>query len=67
MELLQELGYSLDAEKLSQQFKQYTGNEISEGSKKWYEAAAPYFVMAYKAGIENKPLSGIFPFLVKNA
>lgn len=62
MELLKELGYQFKKEALQEEFER-AGMELSRNTCNWYEAAAPYIVMAYKRGREGKSLSALFPFL----
>ena len=66
MELLKELGYQFKAEALQEKFER-AGMELSQNTCNWYEAAAPYIVMAYERGREGKPLSALFPFLEVSA
>ena len=62
MALLERLGYQFNDEALREQFQQ-AGIKLSPCAKDWFEAAAPYMVLAYEQGREGKSLSKRFPFL----
>ena len=64
MNLLEELGYRFNEETLREAFQE-AGQSLSAETCKWYQAAAPYIVMAYEQGQEGQALSSIFPFLEK--
>ena len=63
-ETLKKLGYRLNTEILRQEFLQGTGECLTEQEQHFFCGMAPYMVMVYRQGLEDKPLSEVFPFLV---
>ena len=61
---MRELGYCLNFETLKQEFFQGTGNQLADQGQNYFQGMAPYLVLAYRQGLENKPLNEVFPFLV---
>ena len=62
--LLQELGYRLDCDILSEQFKVGVHCEPIPPLYRVFEALSPYLVLAYQQGQDGLPLGELFPFLV---
>ena len=62
MELLEEMGYQFNKDALQHEFD-LAGMKLTQGSCNWYEAAAPYIIMAYEQGRKGRELSNILPFL----
>ena len=62
--IMQELGYRLNFETLKQELFQGTGNQLTDQGRHYFQGIAPYLVLAYRQGLEDKPLNEVFPFLV---
>ena len=61
--LLRELGYWIDYTRLERGHMEAIGKPLSNSNRRFFEANAPFYVMAYQAGLAGESLTHTFPFL----
>lgn len=61
--LLEELGYRINYETLRREYQKTVDRELTPEIQNWYDAVAPYIVLAYQAGCIGKNLTDYFHFL----
>lgn len=62
-ELMMDLGYRFDRDALCREYLELNGRTPSRESVRWFEAVAPFLVIAYQKGLRHESLLGAFPFL----
>lgn len=57
------VGYHLNDEILKQEFLQGTGSPLTDQGQRYFQGMTPYLVLAYRQGLEGRPLTEVFHFL----
>lgn len=61
--MMQEASYHLNNDILKQEFLQGTGSPLTDQGQRYFQGMAPYLVLAYRQGLEGRPLTEVFHFL----